>query len=468
MAELPPLYPHQERAYRDVRRAYAQGARAICLVMPCGAGKTRTGTEIFGGAVRKGRRVLWLCHREELLDQAADSLRRLGEDCGVVKAGRAGNPGAAIQIASVQTLHARPQDLPEQIGIIASDECHHDKAKTREALFGRFPGLELILGLTATPQRGDGKPLGRKSGGTYDALVTGATVAELQRTPRDMRDPSGPTILVPIRVVGPSGYQKELFRAPVEGLLEFGRRKDGSFRPALLFAASLDESRAIEREARLYGMRAVHVDGDTDDAIRERAFDDMRAGKLDLITNVMIATEGTDLPNVEVVGVSRGCSTEGTWIQMVMRAGRSCPATGKTDALLIDYRGHTYEHGLMETERKFSLDGRAIEREEKLRIRQCPQCGGVDKCAPKCRQCGHVFVVARERQKVRRGDAVTITGGMIPLAQERKDYFFRLVAIARERGYKLGWAKVQYKNKFGFWPSEWNVVQDWPLKGAAA
>jgi DNA repair protein RadD len=465
--ELPPLYPHQERAYRAVKRAWlpvdkgGKGARAICLQMPCGGGKTRTGTEVFGGALRKGRRVLWIAHREELLDQGADSLRRLGYDVGIIKADRAANPLAPIQVASALTLHKRPESLPENISIIISDECHHDKAKTREAIFGRFPNIELILGLTATPERGDKKPLGIKSGGIYQELVEGASVAELQRTPRDMRDPDGPKILVPFRVIGPSGYQKELFRAPVEGLLEFGRRKDGSFRPAIMFAASIEESRAIETEARLYGIRVAHVEGDTDDDERKRAFDMMRAGELDLITNVMIATEGTDLPNVEVVGVARGCSTEGTWIQMVMRAGRSSPATGKTEALLIDYRGHSYRHGLMETERKFSLERKAIERAETLRIRQCPTCGGVAKPSEKCGYCGHVFVVQRERQKVSRVWATNITAGNIPLANERKTVFDKLCGVANAKGYKPGWVGIQYKKRFGFWP-------EWKIPGRAA
>lgn len=445
--KLPPLDQHQSRSIDAIRAAYQQGARRIVLVLPCGAGKTVTASALFERSLAKGRRMLWIAHREELVDQAVASLLRVTTDVGIIKAGRASNPNAPIQVASQQTLHARPESLPPA-DVIVSDECHHDKAATREAIFGRYAKIELLLGLTATPERGDKKPLGEKSGGMYQHLIVGATVAELQQTMRN-----GHPILVPFRVVGPKAPQKELFREPLAGYLEFGRRADGSPRPAIMFVASLEDSRKLADDANRAGIRAAHVDGETDDDVRKRAFDELRSGRLDLLSNVLIATEGTDVPNVEVIGVARGCSAASTWIQMVMRASRACPATGKKDALLIDYRGFSYVHGLVEEDRQYSLDGKqAISRAEKVELRQCSKCGSVFAPAPVCPQCGNVVPAVRRRQSVKRSDATEITKDNITPIGEKFAAFQRLCAAAIANGWKPAAVGMRFKSMFGYWP----------------
>ncbi len=463
---LPPLYPHQERSNALIRRAWLEGARRIVVVLPCGAGKTRLATEVFGGGLRKGRRMLWLADREELIEQAARSLRNLGAPCGIIKAGRPMDPTAPIQVASVQTLHARPEALPEDISLIASDECHHDKARTREALFGRYPRdrIELLLGLTATPQRGDRKPLGEAAGGVYQVLIVGATVAELQNTKR----PDGHPILVPMRVKGPKSYQQELFRHPIAGLVEFGRRADGSLRPSLLFHGSVEESIAANETALKHGIRSAHVDGKTKDREREDIFNAIREGRLDLVNNVNIATEGFDAPRIEVVGIARGCEAESTFIQMVMRAGRSSPETGKTEGLLIDYRGVSHIHGTIEEERKFSLDGIAIERAEKTPLRQCPRCGSVFKPRPVCPDCSYVMPVERTKQKVKERVATDITHVEHATQEQKFARFQAICALAAERGWQPVAVGMRFKAIFGHWPT-WQIPGfKRKAKGAAA
>lgn len=466
MGILPPLDAHQAHAIASLREAYLRGVRAAVLVMPCGSGKTRTGTEFFDHSLRKGNRMLWLAHREELVDQAVKSLVELrGEShVGVIKAGRAENTTAPIQVASTQTLHKRPQSLPEGISIIASDECHHDKAQTREALFGRFPNRKFTLGLTATPERGDGQPLGIKAGGLYEHMVIGATVAELQQTMRydDEGRCLGP-ILVPFRVVGPKRYQRELFEEPIAALFKYGRRADGRMRPAIFFASSLKASEELARAARARGIRAAHVDGETDEDVRSGIFKALKEGRLDLVTNVLVATEGTDIPNVEVVGVGRGCSAASTWIQMVMRGGRASPHTGKRGALLLDFCGHSHVHGLMEEERRYSLDGRAIDRVEKIPLRQCISCASVFKPAPKCPACGMVMGVERQATKVKKSEAVEITKDNITPIWRKRQIFDDLCRQARAGNWEPKAVGVRFKKKFGHWP-QWPI----PSKGAAA
>lgn len=454
---LPPLYPHQARGIAQLRGVVASGVSRIVFVLPCGGGKTRTAVEVVARGLNRGNRTLWLAHREELLDQAAKDIREAGVDCGIVKADRDRRDTAPVQVCSEQTLRARPQSLPEGIDFIVEDECHHSACETRQAILARYPNAKLVLGLTATPQRADGRGLGEASGGIYQALVVGATVPELQRTPRDLSDPDGPKILVPIHVVGPGPKhdQRALFRSPVEGLLEFGRRPDGSMRPALMFARDVEESRKIAIEAHRQGIRAAHIDADTDPFERHFAFVAMRSGELDLITNVGIATEGTDLPNVEVVGVARGCSAESTLIQMVMRGARSSPGTGKRDMLFIDYRGLTWTHGLMDRERTYTLDGKGIEPSRGEQIQQCKACGAVFRPQPECPRCG-AKNPPMPPQRVKRSEAVRITEAMMGPWKEKREYFDRLCAEQKAKSHKVGWIYAKFRGVYGIAPP-WGV-----------
>lgn len=451
---LPAPYAHQVRTREAVVRAYGEGARRICVVIPTGGGKTFVGSDVVGGAIRKGRRVLWLAHRGELVDQAAASLARLGVDHGVVMAGRAAAPHAPIQVASVQTLVARPDSLPPA-DIIVVDECHHAVAATCHALLGRYPHPELILGLTATPERGDRKPLGESSGGVFQKLVSVTSVAELQRTMR----PDGHPILVPCRIVGPAQYQDELFRAPIDGLLEFGRNAGGKLRPSILFAGSVDESTKIAAEANARGIRAAAVDGSMRPTARKAALEAFAARELDLLVNVFVLTEGFDVPATEVCAIARGCAASSTYMQMVGRALRSSPSSGKRDALLIDYRGLAHVHGLVDEERTFSLDGRAITRAEKIRLQQCATCGAVFRPAAACPGCGTATPrMLRSGQKIRRTEAVTISRDNVTPTATKRAFFDRVLAEAQQKGWKPGAVGMRFRARFGHWPQ-------WPIPG---
>lgn len=449
---LPPAYPHQTRTVDAVRRSYVEGARAICVVVPTGGGKTWIGSKVVEGAIAKGRRVLWLAHREELVDQAAASLARLGVEHGLIKAGRAANPNAPIQVASVQTLTARPASLPPA-DIIVPDETHHAVAKTWQALLGRYPRPELILGLTATPERADGKPLGRASGGVFERMVAETSVAELQRTLR----PDGHPILVPCDVVGPAKQQDELWKEPVQALLDHARRPNGTMRPTILFAASVAEAQTIADRACAAGIRAACVDGKTPTADRKARLEAFARRELDLLTNVMVLTEGFDVPATEVCAVARGCGAVSTWLQMIGRAIRSSPETGKARALLIDYRGTSYQHGLVEWDRTFSLEGKAIQTAgERPSVGQCKACGAVFTAAPRCPRCGAACTVPRRSTRVRQTETVQITPDRITPTGDRRKVFEALCETARQRGYKPGWVGMQFKSRFGHWPP-------WPL-----
>ncbi len=159
----PELRPYQIDVIARVRAAVADGQRRICLVAPTGSGKTIIVAEIVRSGVERGRRVLFLAHRRELVAQAAEKLFNVGLSAGIIQAGCTPSPEYQVQIASVQTLHARAVRTrkidPPPADLVVVDEAHHVRARSWRQILDLYPEA-VVLGLTATPCRGDGRGLG--------------------------------------------------------------------------------------------------------------------------------------------------------------------------------------------------------------------------------------------------------------------------------------------------------------------
>lgn len=436
------LRPYQARAVADVRAAYLRGARRILLVLPTGAGKTTVGCSVFESALRKGRRAVWLTHRRELVGQASARLKKQGIEHGIVTADSKArqNPTAPVQVCSIQTLHARPDEIPRG-DIIIPDEAHHDTCDTWQTVRDAFPHPELVLGLTATPQRGDGTALGN----VYDRMVIGSTIKELT----DLG------WLLPVDIIGPAKAQKELCDEPAAFL-----KRHAAGKKALVFASSVAEAKRLAEVI----PRAACIDGKTSREERERAIDGFKNGDIDVLTNVFVLTEGFDAPGAEVAMISRGCSTAAMYLQIVGRPlrprfGRARPGER---ALILDMRGAVHIHGLPDDEsRQFSLDGRAISRngETAMALRQCRQCGCVFRPAPKCTRCG-ATMPPQPAPRVKRTEVRKLVRDNVTPISEKRKYYDDMMHDARQRGFKAGWAGYKFQARYGHWPA-------WP-KGARA
>lgn len=173
------LRPYQVDVIAELRRTIAGGDRRVLLVAPTGSGKTIIASAVVANAIAKGRRVLFLAHQRELIQQAAGKLwEAAGVDAGIVMAGFETRPGQAVQVASIPTFwhrafRGRTMDKPEA-DLVVVDEAHHARARTYEQIVAAYPDA-CILGLTATPCRGDGRGLGN----CFDALVECPSVQEL-------------------------------------------------------------------------------------------------------------------------------------------------------------------------------------------------------------------------------------------------------------------------------------------------
>lgn len=364
------LRPYQLAAIEACRQHIAAGKRAPLVVSPTGSGKSTMGSAIAAGHIAQGGRVLWLAHRRELLDQAAETLERFGLTVGIISptAGRRVNPFSRCQVASIQTLRAREQ-APEAT-LVVFDEARHHVASDWGVLARSYGGA-IRIGLDATPQRADGVGLGD----LFDSIVVAATIRELTEAGH----------LVACEVVGPPSPLRagQIARSPVDAY-----REHAQGRQTVVFAAHLKAAAHHACEFREAGIACAVISGDMQPFARAKALADFEAGRLTVVITVGVLVEGWDSPRTSCAILARGCGSASAFLQMVGRILR--PAPGKRDALLLDLRGVTHVHGRPDEDREYSLDGTGIRRKDDDAGvgRLCSVCGSPVGDDGRCQDCG--------------------------------------------------------------------------------
>lgn len=437
---------HQHRAHGEVRQRYAQGARSIVVVAPTGSGKTVISAMFARSHIerRPDGAVLGIVPRIELASQMAKTMRAMGLRAGVI-AGDAEpgevDPEAPVQVATIQTLHRR--GLRPRASLVLPDEFHHYMAPEWLPVIEPYRATSTIVGTTATPCRSDGVGMGNLA----DSLVVAATVKELLAL----------NLLVPCMVDGPGGRRRALAEHPVRAYLERGRNAAGELRRAIFFARDMAHSRKLAAELGTAGVSASSIESDLAPAVRRERIARFRSGELRALVNIGILTEGFDEPSLEVVVLARGCSHEGALMQMVGRALRPSPETGKTEALLFDLMGVVYDLGMPDDDRVFSLEGKAISRvegDESIAIRQCGACGGVFRAElyveSACPRCSHKLP-AKKNPRVQREQLQRIRA--THTETQRVGALVDLMKRGRDKGYKPGWAFVQFSARYRRWPT---------------
>jgi DNA repair protein RadD len=369
------LREYQSRVIDMTRASYARGRRAPAVVLPTGAGKTVVAAEIIRSSVERGNPVLFLAHRAELIHQSVRKLMAAGvHDVRVIQAASdLGNRTAPVAVASIPTLTKWSERMPKA-SLVIFDECHHAVASTWASIANRY-GDAKLLGLTATPQRGDGKPIGD----IFDDLVVGVTMRELVELGH----------LVPCRVWSPpvnSLDAGELAISPVDAYRAHGN--DGQ---AVIFCSNREHAERVAQEMTDGGYPTGVVHGSLASKERSETLAKLERGALRAVANVFVLTEGWDSPTVSVCILARKPQHAGTYLQMVGRVLR--PAPGKDFATLLDLGGASLEHGPPEMDRVFTLDGKGISKVERENIRQCHACGAVFLAAGQssCPTCGITF-----------------------------------------------------------------------------
>ncbi len=459
----PALRPYQEADVGRIRAAYAGGASRLCYQLPTGGGKTIVFAYILAAAAAKGARVLILAHRIEIIEQIAAALTSFGVRHGIVAAGHPETPAAAVQVASVFTLVRRLSTLSScrrgrSLGGIGSfdlviiDECHHAVASTWRDIIAALRDAR-ILGVSATPERLDGKGLDD----IFEELIAGPSVKDL----------IGQGFLAPFTAFGPKtgpdlggigitagDYRIDQLAAVMSGSVivrsavsEYRRLCPGV--PAITFCVDIDHSQAVTRAFLADGWRAAHLDGTTPRDERQAMIAALAAGDLDVLSNCGLISEGVDVPAVVAAVLLRPTMSRALYLQQAGRALRP----GKPRALILDHAGCIARHGLPDTEYPWSLEGRAKEQGQRERARQCEACGAFNPPGRShCCECGAAFPTATPTLPRLRGERVSVLDEIDAAAAdwltsisygEALDWAgadkARLREVARARGYKPGW-----------------------------
>ena len=172
------LRPYQYKVISDLEPAIAAGRKRVIVIMPTGSGKTEVAAAIIKKAVAEQKRVLVLAHTREIIKQTSLKLSSHGIEHGIIQAGLVADPGQCVQVASIQTLWSRAMrtdrmPLPAS-DLLIIDEAHHCPANTYRRIIESYP-TAVLVGLTATPCRGDGRGLG----GIFETIIECPPIAEL-------------------------------------------------------------------------------------------------------------------------------------------------------------------------------------------------------------------------------------------------------------------------------------------------
>jgi DNA repair protein RadD len=468
----PTLRQDQLDVIAQIESEIAAGRRRLCVPARPGWGKTVVAAALIANAVVHGRRVLFLAHRRELIKQASAKLLAAGVlDHAILAAGFPVRLSAPVQVSSIPTLYRRAVrtrtiDLPAA-DVLFVDEAHHARARTYEKLIAAYPHA-IVIGLTATPCRADGRGLGN----VFQRLIPCPSHAELTKSgilvSAKFYAPVRPN-LKGVRVERGDYVESQLAermdKAKLVGDIVSHWHKLGERRRTVVFATGVAHSVHVRDEFRRSGVLAEHIDGSTPVEERDAILARLAAGTVDLVCNAMVLTEGWDRPEVSCLILARPTKSLGLYLQMVGRVLRSSP--GKTDALILDHSGAVFQHGFPDDEISWTLDTDKKAVNEAHAVRQaephsrglatCLECHAVRVEGQPCGSCGWHPVKRPKPVEIADGelgyvDRNRVVRRLVYGAEEKFRFYRQLLYIANERGYQIGWAAHKHKEKFGEWP----------------
>jgi superfamily II DNA or RNA helicase len=441
------LRPYQQEAISDLRMAYRNGARAPLLVAPTGMGKTVIFAAITQAAAARDRQVLILVHRRELIHQASAKLAAIGVDHGVIAAGIP-PASASVQVASVQTL-IRRLDRAASPDLIVIDEAHHAVSRSWRTVIDHWPN-SLLLGVTATPIRQDGRGLGAM----FDQLVLGPSAAELITA----------GYLAPARIYAPppvadlAGIHRRagdyaideaadrMDRPTVTGDAITHYQRIGAGQPAIAFCCNVKHATSVCNAFNAAGIRSATLLGNTTD--RDDLVARFAAGLIDVLVTVDVVSEGFDCPAAGCAILLRPTQSLGLYLQQVGRVLR--PAPGKAAAIVLDHVGNVHRHGWPDDVRTWTLADRerrpGCTGQPAPSVRTCPECFAAFKPAPMCPCCGAACAPPPRVIRQQDGELKELQREAVRLrVAERKkaQTLQQLIAVGQARGMKnpVGWAK---------------------------
>ncbi len=358
-------HPYQNTAVEAVATAFARGLQRVIVAMATGTGKTIVGALIIAWLLMRNpnARILWLAHTEELIIQATRTLRLFfpNHHIGIVMADQ-NDPNAQIVVASVQT--ASISERFEQLGpfdLVIVDELQHSLSQTYLRLLqwlGTFESTgPRLVGLTATPERGDGQALAK----VWERVVFTFSLPEaiMRGYLADVRPIAVPLTIdldsvamkgddFDLDALGEILVKTRIAEATVEAYLTHA-----SNTKAIVFAASVAQSQRTAEAFQEQGIPAASVDGGMPKSTRRAILSAFREKRLRVLVNCQLLVEGYDEPDIETVIIARPTKIKSAYLQMVGRGTRRAP--NKSVCRVIDFIGATQRHSLISSPVLFGL-----------------------------------------------------------------------------------------------------------------
>lgn len=457
-------------SFKTVFRDTSETINSVLAVLPTGGGKTVVFTYIAQKMALKNKRVIILVHRIELLRQTSAALSKFDVEHGIINPNYTPNFINDVQVASVQTIIKRLNYFAAVNWVadaIIIDEAHHGTAGSWRKIIEHFqqlnPALK-IIGVTATPIRGDGQGLGIDSGGLFQEMVIGPQV-------QDLIDEG---FLVKPRIFGPpekldltgihtsmGDYKKDELSLLVDkpkitgdAVAHYKELCPGA--PAVVFCVSVDHAEHVAQQFRDAGYRFYAVDGTMDDDTRKTILGGLADGTVDGVCSCDLISEGTDIPAIGCAILLRPTKSKGLYLQQVGRALR--PYEGKEYAFILDHVGNTEAHGLPYQFQQWTLEGSSKrgkngESGPIIRVVMCESCFMQQEPAPVCIGCGHVMkkpVDNTPKQvdgKLREITEVDVKKKQGRIEQGKSQTLEELVELAKRLGHKESWAHYVFNGK---------------------
>ena len=398
------LRPYQQSLLCDVQDGLAAEPNGrLMLQLPTGGGKTVIAGALLAAWLQDGRKAVWLTHRKELAEQTQGMLTDAGvrARANVNWTPDEGAPamagGAVILMAQKVGLHnkgeSRVWNRYDANDLLVIDEAHHAAADGWTRAMQQWPGP--IVGMTATPWR-----LSEKEGfdHLFGDLLCGPQTADLQ----SLGSLCDAQVFIPPpeeRIAGGAvdrtgdynerGIEQANRDRPdimTAGALAFWQ-EHAADRQTIAYAVSVDHAKNLAAVFNDAGIPAAVILGDTSREERDRAIAGFQDGSIRVLVNVIVATEGFDLPDAHCIVITRPTMSLTLYLQMVGRGMRPKPGGG--DCLILDLAGNAVTHGLPEQYREWSLKPRGVQNPGESPIVWCPLCETVSLAASQnCQGCG--------------------------------------------------------------------------------
>lgn len=437
------LRPYQVDIIEKARLRMRAGVRSILITAPTGSGKTVLTAHMLKSAAHKGMASWFVNHRRELIKQSIRTFGDVGVPHGVIANNFPEDRRHPIQICSIQTLARRYQRF-KQPSLIIWDECHHTAAGSWAKIYDAFPNA-FHVGLTATPERLDGRGLGK----WFREIIHGPSVQWLIQnkflSPYKLYAPSSVNVSKIHMQMG--DYKKSELSHAVDKPTITGDAikhytKLASGKRAVVFCVSIEHSKHVVSQFQAAGIPAAHVDGETPTEERDEAVENFKTANIKVLSNVELFGEGFDLPSLEVAILLRPTASLGLFLQQCGRSLRTSP--GKETAIILDHVGNCSRHGLPDEERDWSLEGHEGGRkktDDSETVKICPRCFAAQfPGRPMCAFCGHVFEL--KSRKVEQVDGSLEEVNLDAMRRVKKmeqgkcETLAELVELGIKRGYR--------------------------------